>query len=86
MSGQEMQNDSLRQCFLLAPRGAAADTVAKLLTDRGIACLRPEDLLVAGAAWSDELTHHLISADFVVAIVPPSAPTQVAFEWAWRMA
>jgi hypothetical protein len=80
MPGRETQNDSLRRCFLLAPRGAAADTVAKLLTDHGVECLRPEDLLAPGAVWSDELTRHLTTADFVVAVVPPSAPTQVAFE------
>ena len=80
MAGQEIQNDSLRRCFLFAPRGAAADSVAHLLAERGIECLRPEDLLARGAVWSDELTRHLATADFVVAIVPPSAPAQVAFE------
>jgi hypothetical protein len=80
MAGQEIQNDSLRRCFLLAPRGAAADSVAQLLTDRGIECLRPEDLLAVGAVWSDELTRHLATADFVVAVVPSSASTQVGFE------
>jgi hypothetical protein len=80
MAGRQARNDSLRRCFLLAPRGVAADTVAKLLTDRGVECLRPEDLLASGAVWSDELTSHLTTADFVVAIVPPSSPAQVAFE------
>jgi len=80
MAGQEIRNDSLRRCFLFAPRGAAADSVAQLLSERGIECLRPEDLLAPGAVWSDELTRHLATADFVVAIVPPSAPAQVTFE------
>ncbi len=80
MAGQEIQNDSLRRCFLLAPQGAVADSVAELLTERGIECLRPEDFLAPGAVWSDELTHHLTTADFVVAIMPQSAPIQVAFE------
>jgi hypothetical protein len=80
VAGQDIQNDSLRRCFLFAPRGAAADSMARLLAERGIECLRPEDLLAPGAVWSDELTRHLATADFVVAIVPPSAPAQVAFE------
>ncbi len=80
MPEQGARNDSLRRCFLLAPPGAAATTVAKVLIDRGVECLRPEDLLQPGSVWSDELTKHLTSADFVVAIVPPSASANIAFE------
>jgi hypothetical protein len=80
MSAQGIPNDGLRRCFLLANPGAAADKVAKALSDRGVDCFRPEDLLQPGAVWSDELTRHLTSADFVVALMPTSAPANLAFE------
>lgn len=77
---REIRNDTIRRCVLLAPPGTAADLLAKALADRGVDCLRPEDLLQPGIAWSDEMTRHLASADFAVALVPATVPTNVAFE------
>lgn len=81
MAAPAMDNDSLRRCFLLAPEGAVVATLVQFLAERGIECLWPEDLLRPGMLWSDELTRHLSTADFVVAVVPPSSTgVSIGFE------
>ena len=76
MPESRIRNDSLRRCFLLAPRGVASDLITKVLVDRGVECLRPDDLLGPGLNWSDELSRHLASADFVVAVLPSPMPAR----------
>ncbi len=63
MSAAEIHNDAMRRCFVLAPAGGATEAVIGLLTESGIECLRPDELLSPGAIWSNELTQHLARTD-----------------------
>jgi nucleoside 2-deoxyribosyltransferase len=79
MDAEDRRNDRLRRCFIVAPPGRESARIARVFTERGVECFRPEEI-VAAEAVSEEILRHLASADFAVASLHGSVAPNLAFE------
>jgi hypothetical protein len=79
MDVAERRNDRLKRCFIVAPAGYESAQIARVFTERGVECFRPEEI-VASDALSEEILGHLASSDFVVASLHGDVSANLAFE------
>jgi hypothetical protein len=79
MDADDRRNDRLKRCFIIAPPGLESAQIARIFSERGVECLRPDEIIPSGNV-TEELLGHLANADFVVASLHGSISPNLAFE------